>query len=197
MFLHLITILQLILTPKGTLFKFSFTVKSFCNCRRYTFCTFPQYFLSDTDTDTEKCLLVYFLPTSMFTITSWFSFLLPPKSYPARTSLLVTIFLCQIGIFNAVVLDTPNENGGLTALEVWVLCNIGLVFFTFLAYVVLLARIRLETIRIVAPQKKKMDPRKEDEMQTTALEIGLFLAVVLVTLVFLVVFFVVYLINNG
>ena len=94
-------------------------------------------------------------------------------------------------------LDTPNENGGLTALEVWVLCNIGLVFFTFLAYVVLLARIRLETIRIVAPQKKKMDPRKEDEMQTTALEIGLFLAVVLVTLVFLVVFFVVYLINNG
>ena len=85
----------------------------------------------------------------------------------------------------------------MTALEVWVLCNIGLVFFTFLAYVVLLARIRLETIRIVAPQKRKMDPRKEDEMQTTALEIGLFLAVVLVTLVFLVVFFVVYLINNG
>ena len=62
---------------------------------------------------------------------------------------------------------------------------------------VLLARIRLETIRIVAPQKKRMDPRKEDEMQTTALEIGLFLAVVLVTLVFVVVFFVVYLINNG
>ena len=121
--------------------------------------------------------------------------LLPPKSYPARTSLLVTIFLCQIGIFNAVVLDIPNENGGL--IEVWVLCNIGLVFFTFLAYVVLLARIRLETIKIVALQKKKMDPRKEDEMQTTALEIGLFLAVVLVTLVFLVVFFVVYLINNG
>ena len=121
--------------------------------------------------------------------------LLPPKSYPARTSLLVTIFLCQIGIFNAVVLDIPNENGGL--IEVWVLCNIGLVFFTFLAYVVLLARIRLETIRIVALQKKKMDPRKEDEMQTTALEIKLFLAVILVTLVFLVVFFVVYLINNG
>ena len=73
----------------------------------------------------------------MFTLTSWFSFLLPPTSYPARTSLLVTIFLCQvpaphslsileplyllswnyhilfqIGIFNAVIKDTPNENGG-------------------------------------------------------------------------------------
>ena len=28
---------------------------------------------------------VYFLPTSLFTVTSWFSFLLPPTSYPART----------------------------------------------------------------------------------------------------------------
>ena len=36
------------------------------------------------------------MPTSMFTLTSWFSFLLPPTSYPARTSLLVTIFLCQV-----------------------------------------------------------------------------------------------------
>ena len=36
----------------------------------------------------------------MFTATSWVSFLLPPTSYPARTSLLVTVFLCQIGIFN-------------------------------------------------------------------------------------------------
>ena len=147
----------------------------------------------------EKCLLVYFLPTSMFTITSWFSFLLPPTSYPARTSLLVTIFLCQIGIFNAVVEDTPNENGGLTALEVWVLSNIGLVFLTFLAYGVLLARIRLETIRVVAPQKNKMDPRKDEggnERQMPALEIGLFLAVVVVTLLFLVVFFGFYLSDN-
>ena len=80
----------------------------------------------------DKAILVYFLPTSMFTVTSWFSFLIPPTSYPARTSLLVTIFLCQIGIFNAVIANTPNENGGesverlhlsagLTALEVWCL----------------------------------------------------------------------------
>ena len=148
----------------------------------------------------EKCLLVYFLPTSMFTITSWFSFLLPPTSYPARTSLLVTIFLCQIGIFNTVVQDTPNENGGLTALEVWVLSNIYLVFLTFLAYVVLLARIRLEPIREVVPQKNKMDPRKEegaDERKMTALEIWLFLAVAVGTLLFLVIFFLYYLTDNN
>ena len=133
----------------------------------------------------------------MFTITSWFSFLLPPTSYPARTSLLVTIFLCQIGIFNAVVENTPNENGGLTSLEVWVLSNIGLVFFTFLAYVVLLARMRLETSRVVVPQKNKMDPRNEaDDKGTTTLEIVLFSTVVLITLVFLIVFCGVFLIDT-
>ena len=44
----------------------------------------------------EKYLWVYYLPTSLFTITSWFSFLLPPTAYPARTALLVTVFLCQV-----------------------------------------------------------------------------------------------------
>ena len=38
-----------------------------------------------------KYIYVYFIPTSMFTFTSWVSFLLPPTSYPARTSLLVTV----------------------------------------------------------------------------------------------------------
>ena len=63
-------------------------------------------------TKPEKYLLVYHLPASMFTLTSWFSFLLPPTAYPARTGLLVTVFLCQIGIFNAVIRNTPNANGG-------------------------------------------------------------------------------------
>ena len=57
----------------------------------------------------SKYLWVYFLPTSMFTITSWVSFILPPTSYPARTSLLVTVLLCQTGIFNAVIRDTPKH----------------------------------------------------------------------------------------
>ena len=44
----------------------------------------------------KQYIFNYFVPTTMFTVTSWFSYLLPPTSYPARTSLLVTIFLCQI-----------------------------------------------------------------------------------------------------
>ena len=45
----------------------------------------------------RKYIYVYFIPTTMFTVTSWVSYLLPPTSYPARTSLLVTVFLCQVG----------------------------------------------------------------------------------------------------
>ena len=108
----------------------------------------------------SKYMWVYYLPTSMFTVTSWVSFLLPPTSYPSRTSLLVTVFLCQIGLFNAVIRDTPNQDGGtktflfqtlkrprkktkklwsgMTALETWCLAMIGLVFEALLAYVIVL-----------------------------------------------------------
>ena len=61
----------------------------------------------------RKYLFVYFIPTTMFTLTSWVSYLLPPTSYPARTSLLVTVFLCQVGIFTAAIKDTPKYDGGL------------------------------------------------------------------------------------
>ena len=60
----------------------------------------------------DKYVLVYHLPAAIFSLTSWFSFLLPPTAYPARTGLLVTVFLCQIGTFNAVIKHTPNANGG-------------------------------------------------------------------------------------
>ena len=60
----------------------------------------------------DKYIYIYYIPTTMFTLTSWVSFLLPPTCYPARTTLLVTVFLCQIGVFNAVIKDTPNKDGG-------------------------------------------------------------------------------------
>jgi hypothetical protein len=60
----------------------------------------------------DKYIYIYYIPTTMFTLTSWVSFMLPPTCYPARTTLLVTVFLCQIGVFNAVIRDTPNKDGG-------------------------------------------------------------------------------------
>ena len=60
----------------------------------------------------NQYIFVYFIPTTMFTVTSWVSFLLPPTSYPARTSLLVTVFLCQVGIFTSAIKDTPSSDEG-------------------------------------------------------------------------------------
>ena len=34
----------------------------------------------------SKYIFIYFVPTTMFTFTSWVSFLIPPTSYPARHS---------------------------------------------------------------------------------------------------------------
>ena len=62
-----------------------------------------------------KYLFIYFMPTTMFTMTSWVSHLLPPTSYPARTSLLVTVFLCQVGVFTAAINHTPNSDGGIAS----------------------------------------------------------------------------------
>ena len=36
-----------------------------------------------------------------------FSFLLPPTSYPARTALLVTVFLCQVIIIPIIIIIFP------------------------------------------------------------------------------------------
>ena len=58
-----------------------------------------------------KFLLLYYLPSYMITISSWFFYLLPSTSYPARTALLMTAFLLLIQIYNSVVTDTPNSNG--------------------------------------------------------------------------------------
>ena len=62
----------------------------------------------------KKFLLLYYVPSYMITISSWFFYLLPSTSYPARTALLMTAFLLLIQIYNSVVNDTPNSNGRLS-----------------------------------------------------------------------------------
>ena len=59
-------------------------------------------------------MFTYFIPTFLFTVTSWVSFILPPTNYPSRTSLLVTVFLCQIGMFRSAIADNPSAEDGET-----------------------------------------------------------------------------------
>ena len=47
-----------------------------------------------------KCQV--YLPSFMFVVTSWVSFLIKPEVVPGRMALLVTLFLVLINIFNSV-----------------------------------------------------------------------------------------------
>ena len=69
-------------------------------------------------------------------------------------------------------------------------------FLTFIAYVVLLAWIRLEPLAVVDPLRSKMDVTKAldvKERRMASLEIGLFLCVTVGTIIFAVTFFAFYL----
>ena len=50
----------------------------------------------------------------------WISFLVNPEVIPGRMTLLVTIFLVLINIFNTIQTNSPKAEG-LTAIEAWVI----------------------------------------------------------------------------
>jgi glycine receptor len=47
-------------------------------------------------------LIQVYLPSCMFVVVSWVSFLIKPEVVPGRMALLVTLFLVLINIFNSV-----------------------------------------------------------------------------------------------
>lgn len=51
---------------------------------------------------TMQYLVQVYLPSCMFVIVSWVSFLIKPEVVPGRMALLVTLFLVLINIFNSV-----------------------------------------------------------------------------------------------
>ena len=63
-----------------------------------------------------KYIINYYLPSGLFVLVSWVSFLIPPEIVPGRMTLLVTIFLVLINIFNNVTSNSPNVEG-LTAIS--------------------------------------------------------------------------------
>ena len=68
-----------------------------------------------------------YLPSFMFVVTSWVSFLIKPEVVPGRMALLVTLFLVLINIFNSVREQAPISSR-LNAVDLYlVVC----VFFVF------------------------------------------------------------------
>ena len=63
----------------------------------------------------------------MFVIVSWISFLVPPESVPGRMTILVTVFLVLVNIFNSITSNIPRADG-LTAIESFIIVCIVFVF---------------------------------------------------------------------
>merc|ERR1712133_335953 len=79
----------------------------------------------------------YYLPSGLFVVVSWISFLIPVNAIPGRMILIVTLFLALINMFNTVTANTPKAEGP-TAIAAWMFSCILFVFGTFIEYSVIL-----------------------------------------------------------
>jgi len=82
-------------------------------------------------------LVQVYLPSFMFVVTSWVSFLIKPEVVPGRMGLLVTLFLVLINIFNSVREQAPISSR-LNAIDLYLVVCIFLVFSALMEYAVIL-----------------------------------------------------------
>jgi hypothetical protein len=59
-----------------------------------------------------------YVPSTLFTIVSWLSFLVPPDSTPGRMAICVTTLLTVTSMFGSVKSNTPNVSY-IKAIDVW------------------------------------------------------------------------------
>ena len=72
-------------------------------------------------------IITCYLPSGMFVIVSWISFLIPPDIVPGRMTLLITVFLVLVNRFNTITTNLPTAEG-LTAIEAFVIVCVLFVF---------------------------------------------------------------------
>ncbi len=95
----------------------------------------------------------------MFVIVSWISFLVPPDIVPGRMTLLVTVFLVLVNIFNTITTNIPKAEG-LTAIEAWVIVCVLFVFGALIEYAGLLLKMKLATTRRCRPPTNGQSSRE-------------------------------------
>ncbi|XP_069686013.1 glycine receptor subunit alpha-1-like [Periplaneta americana] len=82
-------------------------------------------------------MLETYIPTILFVVISWGSFLVKPDMVPGRMVLLVTNLLSLITMFEAVRASSPPALG-VKSVDVWLLCCIMFVFLALLEYLFVL-----------------------------------------------------------
>ena len=84
-----------------------------------------------------RYLYIYYLPSGLFVVVSWVSFLIPPEVVPGRMALLITLFLVLTNIFNTITNISPNVEG-MTAISSWMIACMFFVFLALLEYALIL-----------------------------------------------------------
>ena len=74
-------------------------------------------------------IITYYLPSGMFVIVSWISFLVPPEIVPGRMTLLVTVFLVLVNIFNTITTNIPKAEGLTGKQKMKIIPELGLIFW--------------------------------------------------------------------
>ena len=83
----------------------------------------------------------YFIPSGLFVMISWVSFVIPPDSVPGRVALLITTLLVLVNIANTVFSVSPAADA-INALQQWVFICISFVFVTVVEYGFVLCLLR-------------------------------------------------------
>ncbi|KAF4522028.1 hypothetical protein B566_EDAN010905 [Ephemera danica] len=91
----------------------------------------------------QSYLLETYLPSSLFVIMSWGSFIVNPDLVPGRMVLLVTTLLSLVTMFDTVRNNSPNALE-LKCIEVWLISCILFVFVALLEYFVVLFAMRYD-----------------------------------------------------
>jgi len=99
-------------------------------------------------------VITYYLPSGLFVVVSWISFLVNPECIPGRMSLLITIFLVLINIYNTIQTNSPQAEA-LTAMEAWLIACIVFVFACLIEYTAILMKMNLRKLR--TGKRKKDD----------------------------------------
>merc|ERR1711953_665479 len=82
-------------------------------------------------------VITYYLPSGLFVVVSFTSFLIPSDDIQGRMALLVTLFLILVNIFNTTTTNSPKADG-LNAMQSWVICCIFFVFGALFEYAIIL-----------------------------------------------------------
>ena len=85
-----------------------------------------------------------YMPSFMFVVASWISFVVKPDIVPGRMALLVTILLVQLNLFNNAKDKAPVSASNINAGDLYLVFSMFCVFSALLEYAVVLVMMKLQ-----------------------------------------------------